>query len=120
MSIRSFSSIAVLFFFLPLLGCVSAQASRIDEFDVRLTPDGRIYVGDTYTGLAKLAAQLKANGVKRETQITIQIPHNTSPDAISSIGRELASSGYRRFVFSKPRRAVVEKGADPLLISPSP
>jgi hypothetical protein len=93
----------------------TAQVLGDVEAQVRLSQDGRIYVGDTYTGLAKLSAQLKKNGFKTQEQITIEIPQNTSPNALSAIGQELASNGFRRFIFSKPRKTVVEKGVDPLL-----
>ena len=100
---------------LTLCHGASAQILGDVEAQVRLSQDGRIYVGDTYTGLAKLSAQLKKNGFKTQEQITIEIPQNTSPNALSAIGQELASHGFRRFVFSKPRKTVVEKGVDPLL-----
>ncbi len=109
-----------LLLFATLIGCASPRAATANDAQVRLTDDGRIYVGKTYTGLTKLTAQLKALGVKSETRIKVEIPHNTSSNAIIAIGRELASSGYPRFVFSKPRRASAEKGADPLLLHLAP
>ncbi len=96
-------------------GCASAQVSNAGAPHVRLTEDGRVYVGDHETGLRELAGRLKKNGVNPQIRITVGIPANTSPEALSAIGRELASNGYRRFIFSKPRKAVVEKSVDPLL-----
>jgi len=96
-------------------GCASAGGSGGADIHVRLNQDGRIYVGETYTGLPGMAAQLRKDGVKAQTMIMVEIPQNTSPDAMSAIGRELASNGYRLFIFSKPRKAVAEKGVDPLL-----
>lgn len=96
-------------------GCASTPASGTSETHVRLTDDGRIYVGNTYTGLSKLVSQLKRDGIEQQTRIMIEIPNNTAPSALSAIGRELASNGYRRFVFSKPRKAVAKKSVDPIL-----
>lgn len=96
-------------------GCASAGGAGGGEAHVRLSDEGRIYVGKTYVGLSGLAAQLKNDGVKLQTRIMVEIPQNTSPDAMSAIGRALASNGYRRFMFSKPQKTVAEKGLDPLL-----
>ena len=82
---------------------------------VRLSNEGRIYVGKKYTGLTKLVTELKSRGIKPNTRIVIEIPHNTSPDAIAAISRELIRHGYRRYVFNKPVKAVAEKGLDPLI-----
>jgi len=95
-------------------GCATLGASN-KEPTVRLSDEGRIYVGETYTGLTKLVSQLKADGIKPGSRITIEIPQNTSQNAITAISRELLSKGYRRSVFSKPLKATAEKGVDPLL-----
>ncbi len=96
-------------------GCASAQINRSPSAMVHLREDGRFAVGDRTVPLQELAAQLKKNGVKSSVQITVEIPEDTSAAALSLIGRQLASNGYRRFIFNKPRKAVVEKGVDPLL-----
>jgi biopolymer transport protein ExbD len=98
---------------LPTLGCATAGRNP-GSATVTLSHDGRIYVGTKYTGLRKLAAQLKADGIKPTTRIMVEIPQDTSPNAMSAIGRELSSNGYRRFAFSKPRRALSVKGSNPL------
>ncbi len=82
---------------------------------VRLSDEGRIYVGKKYTGLTKLASELKSQKIKTSARITIEIPHNTSPDAITAISRELIRHGYRRYLFNKPVKATAEKGLDPLI-----
>jgi biopolymer transport protein ExbD len=98
---------------LPTLGCATAGRNT-GSATVTLSNDGRIHVGTTYTGLRKLVAQLKANGITPATRITVEIPQNTSPNAIAAITRELSNNGYRRLIFSKPRRAISVKGSDPL------
>ncbi len=96
-------------------GCVSAQVLKPADDHVRLSTNGRIYVGKTETPVRKLAAQLKKDGIDPKMQVTIEIPPNTPPQALTVISRELASNGYRRIVFSKPRQATAVKGEDPLL-----
>ena len=97
---------------LPSLGCATAGRNS-GSATVTLSNDGRIHVGTKYTGLRKLVAQLKANGIKPATRIMIEVPQDTSSNAIAAITRELSNNGYRRLVFSKPRRATAEKGSDP-------
>ncbi len=82
---------------------------------VKLSPEGRIYVGKKYTGLTKLASELKSKGIKTNVRIIIEIPHNASPDAIAAISRELVKHGYHRYLFNKPVKASAERGLDPLI-----
>jgi biopolymer transport protein ExbD len=96
-------------------GCASAQVLKPADAQVRLSENGRLYVGDTETPVKKLAAQLKKDDIDPKTQITIEIPTNATPQTLTAISSELASSGYRRILFSKPRKATAEKGEDPLL-----
>ena len=100
-----------------VLPCQESQAlwGKKTPPTVTLSDDGRIYVGKKYTGLTKLVAELKTKGIKPDTRIIIEIPENTSPNAITSISRELIKHGYRRYVFNKPVKAVAERGLDPLI-----
>ncbi len=85
------------------------------EVSVKLSNEGRIYVGNRYTGLKKMVKQLKANGAKKEDRIVINIPKNTSPNALKSIGRELASNGYGHILFKQEHKPSAEIGLDPLI-----
>ncbi len=105
----------VLVLMVSLGGCASAQVLNPADAHVRLSTNGRLYIGQVETPVKQLAAQLKKEGIGPKTQITIEIPPNTPPQALTVISRELASSGYRRILFSKPRKATAEKGEDPLL-----
>ncbi len=100
-----------------LVPCQSSMAlwGKTTTPTVKLSNEGRIYVGKKYTGLTKLVTELKSRGIKPNTRIVIEIPHNTSPDAIEAIAKELLRHGYRRYVFNKPVKAVAEKGLDPLI-----
>jgi uncharacterized protein (DUF362 family) len=88
-----------------LVPCQSSMAlwGKTTTPTVKLSNEGRIYVGK------------KSRGIKPNTRIVIEIPHNTSPDAIEAIAKELLRHGYRRYVFNKPVKAVAEKGLDPLI-----
>ena len=82
---------------------------------VRLSTSGRIYVGDTYTGLKKLVAMLKSKGYKPENAITVEIPNNTSQKALQTIRHELMRKGYGKVRFRKSQVIKAERGADPFL-----
>jgi hypothetical protein len=76
---------------------------------------GRIFVGDKYTGLKKMIKQMKADGIEKGDYITIQIPNNTSKNALTAIGRELASNGYSHILFKHELKPMAEVGPDPLI-----
>ncbi len=105
---------ALLLLVIPLTGCAS-PLSDSSQATVRLSKEGRIFVGDTYTGLRKMVKQLKADGVSKRTKITIEIPDNTSPKAMKSIAKTLSKGGYKRILFIKPRKVSAETGLDPIL-----
>jgi len=85
------------------------------EVSVRLSSEGRIYVGDKYTGLKKLVKQLKADGAKKSDRIIIHIPKHTSPEAMKSIGRKLASNNYVHILFKQEKKTSVIIGSDPFV-----
>ncbi len=96
-------------------GCATLARADGSEGAVTLTSDGHIYVGDTYTGLADMTRRLKAKGLTRSSRIVVEIPHNTAPEAMQQIGRQLHAGGFPRFVFVKPRQAVSAVGEDPFV-----
>lgn len=98
-----------------LTGCATAGPARLPKVSVTLREDGRIYVEDVYTGLSNLAPHLKKLGCGGATRITVEIPANTSSNAMAQISRELRTAGFGRFLFAKPRRAIAVVGDDPLL-----
>jgi len=112
---RLFIHFSLLVLTVSFSGCASAQVLQGASAHVRLAENGQLHVGNTDTTLSKLAAQLKKDGIGPRTQITIEIPPNTPPQTLTAISRELASNGYRRIIFSKPRKTVAEVGEDPLL-----
>ena len=94
-------------------GCTTGQVGG-KEVSVRLSNEGRIYVGERYTGLKKMVKQLKADGTKKEDRIVIYIPPHTSQKAMTSIGRELASNGYPHILFKQEQRPSITIGHPPL------
>jgi biopolymer transport protein ExbD len=72
---------------------------------IRMTDEGRIYVGNTYTGLKGLVPHLKRKDFPPNTRITIEIPHNASDESIKRIGQTLATGHYFSMRFRKPRAA---------------
>jgi len=100
---------------LALSGCTTMGRAEATSATVTLRESGRLYVGDSHTGLAGMVRQLKADGATRQTRITVEIPHNIAPETLQSISRQLASAGFRRIIFIKPRRAVSEVGEDPFV-----
>lgn len=85
------------------------------EVSIRLSSEGRIYVGDKYTGLKKMVKQLKADGAKKSDRIIIHIPKHTSPESIKAIGRKLASNDYVHILFKQEQKASVIMGSDPFI-----
>lgn len=62
-----------------------------------------------------MVKQLKADGVKTKDRIIIKIPPHTSPNALKSIGRELASNGYGYVHFRQELKPSAKTGADPAI-----
>jgi len=95
-----------------IAGCKSVTVE--DAATVVMDSGGHIYVGGKYTGLKKMVKQLKREGYGKDYKIIIQIPQNTSQNALRAIGRELVSNGYPRFFFRHERKAKVLLGPDPM------
>jgi len=75
---------------------------------IRISEEGRIYVGDRETRLNRLARRLRREGYSEEDTIYVSIPEGTPRRVLVSVGRELASRGYRRVIFTRPPRAIAE------------
>jgi len=75
---------------------------------IRITEEGRIYVGERETRLNRLARNLRREGYAPEDTIYVSIPERTPRRVLVDVGRELASRGYRRVIFTRPPRAISE------------
>jgi hypothetical protein len=107
--------VAVFSVFVFVSGCSTVRVVKEVEPTIHMTKQGRIYVGDEYTGLKKMVKTLKSKGIKKDDRITIEIPKNTSENALKAIGRELASNGYVHILFKHKIEPFVEVGPDPLI-----
>jgi biopolymer transport protein ExbD len=79
---------------------------------IHMSEEGRIYVGETYTGLKGLVAYLKRKKYPKSARITIEIPQNASDNAIQQIAQALATAGYFSMRFKKPQ--IADSTKDPL------
>lgn len=88
---------------------LKGKVTTIKVYNVRLSPQGRIYVGDKYTGLKKMVKQLKTEGANTNDRIAISIPANTSQKALTAIGRELATNGFGYIHFEQKNESATVK-----------
>jgi len=93
------------------LGSAAAQPPAVavegaEKVHARLAEDGKISVGTTKTDFKGLPKKLAALGVPVNTTILIAVPEETPQKTLKAIGRELASAGFKHFMFVKPRRTV--------------
>jgi biopolymer transport protein ExbD len=114
-SLRIISLFVVIAVFVSVTGCSSVRVVKEAGPTIHMTKKGRIYVGDEYTGLKKMVKTLKSKGIKKDDRITIEIPENTSKNALKAIGRELASNGYVHILFKHKVEPFAEVGPDPLI-----
>lgn len=75
---------------------------------IRISEEGRIYVGDRETSLDQLARRLRRDGVAQSDTVYVSIPDETPRRVMVAVSRELASKGFRRVIFTKPPRAIAE------------
>ena len=75
---------------------------------IRISEEGRIYVGDRETALRQLASRLRREGVAQSDTVYVSIPDETPRRVMVAVSRELASKGFRRVIFTKPPRAIAE------------
>lgn len=79
---------------------------------IRISEQGRIYIGERETNLNQLGRRLKRDGYKPNDTIYVSIPDETPRRVLVAVGRELASQGFRRVIFTKPPRTVAEAEAE--------
>lgn len=75
---------------------------------IRISEKGRIYVEGRETRLNRMARRLRREGYDEEDTIYVSIPQRAPRRVLVSVGRELASHGYRRVIFTRPPRATSE------------
>ena len=74
------------------------------KINLRMTPTGELFVGEKPVLLEKLPQTLRAQGAAHATAVYIEVPDGVSPSDIRAITSTLATKGYSRLIFTKPRK----------------
>ena len=92
-----------------LTGCLTGRSvGAWETIYVRLQPSGSLTLEGKTMDVAGLAKRLKSMGATDQTCIEISIPEGTPTATLTAVTQTLASSGYRKILFVKPRRTDVE------------
>lgn len=112
---------------LGLTGCATTKTSAGDGADgviLTLTPSGAILLEGKASDLDHLARRLRSSGATPDTPITIDIAAETPLATVSSIASRLASAGYRKILFRRPKHAAASSQSarppSPLPTAPPP
>ncbi len=90
---------------LLVAGCGIPKGKAPPRLDIRYISGNQVIVGDRSVPLAELPAALKAEGATSRTEIAVSVPADASQTAMAAIGSKLATAGFRRIVFMRPRHA---------------
>lgn len=91
-------------------GCVSTPAPETGEIHLTMTSVGTVLIDGKTVARSELPRLLKASGAEAGTPIVVAIPAKTPMTAVTALASQLASAGYRRVAFTRPRH--VEAKAD--------
>ncbi len=86
-------------------GCVSTTPDRADGIHLTLTSVGTLMLDGKVVERSALPGALKSCGASPSTPIIVAIPANTSMKVVSALTSQLASAGYTRVAFTRPRHA---------------
>jgi hypothetical protein len=89
-----------------LSGCGTLGADRPGDVRIAVSPGGRITVMDSPVELSRLGARLESRGIGKQARILVSVPPGAGAVLMEEITRQLASAGYTRFVFVRPRRQI--------------
>jgi len=107
---------ALLVFFVALATAraagLQAPAAPGSTFKLTLSDEGVLLVNDVRVKLPDLPKKLKSLGVKPDTVLVIAVPQDASTSTLTTISKELATKGYKRFTFIRPRKAVAFVGTN--------
>jgi hypothetical protein len=90
----------------------SAPARNADE-RILIHPDGALSIDGRIVTVEQMPARLRSAGFEKSATLRIGIPETPSPAVLTKVSSVLASSGYQRIVFVKPRAARVSANAQP-------
>ena len=88
-------------------GCVAPNRDSNRTFELSLSPSGTCSFNRRVLRIDDLPRALKSAGAGKGSIIRVNIPDNIPTQTLRALTSRLASAGYSRVVFSKPRRAAV-------------
>lgn len=86
-------------------GCKTTRDGGAPVVQVTMTGDDLFQAGGRTAKLADLPALLKKSGAGPRSEIIVVVTETAPKGAMSAIGGKLASAGYRKVMFRKPRHA---------------
>ena len=88
-----------------VVGCATSAANRPKTVTIEVAPDGAVMLDGQKVLLNQLPRKLKRKGATRETGIVVNIPEQAHYTTLKSVTETLATAGYARVMFAKPRHA---------------
>lgn len=104
-AMRIVSSIVAMTLVASLLSGCGSTSRKVELVNVVLESPQSATVEGRPVRLDELSALLRNMGATPQTQIKISVPQEASTAALKQVSARLASGGFRRVVFAKPRRA---------------
>jgi hypothetical protein len=92
-------------------GCATAGASK-SSVEIHVSDNGLVTVDERIVALDDLPGRLKQMGAGRNTMVRVNVGRKPNRRVLASISSTLASNGFSRFIFLKPRESVSFMGPD--------
>ena len=108
---------------LLLSGCATQREPAGGDYDtIRLSmlSSGSIMLDGIPVLPQQLGRKLKRMGATPSTCIKIAVPDNAPKAALSELTVQLATAGFRRILFVRPRHADASLGEDVPMVPPTP
>jgi len=84
--------------------CFAPGAGSLRSVELALASGDACTLNGRIVSFRDLPRALKAAGAGRRTVINVKIPSDVPAEALRSLTSRLASAGYSRVVFARPRR----------------
>ena len=105
-AMKWFTRLAFLLAVGTLSGCMSptrATETTGDSITMSILPDGTVMLGDNAISRDRLVKSLRKAGATPETTLYVNIPAALPLQEVSALTKTLASSGYRRVFYKRPK-----------------
>lgn len=96
-----------------LCGCVSTPATGSGPVHLAMAANGMVVLDGKSIARRNLPHALKSQGISPDTPIVIAIPDSMPMTEVTALTRQLASAGFQRVAFTRPRHADVIRNARP-------